>query len=80
MVAGMEPNDSIWALVFDPTDPKVIYAGSFFSGVYQWVDSEGQWVHINLGLRTRCRHRFGNIERWKGVICFHVRRGRLPVR
>jgi hypothetical protein len=53
LVAGMEPNDRIWAIVFDPVDPRTIYAGSFLTGVYQWVFDEEQWVHINLGLRTR---------------------------
>jgi photosystem II stability/assembly factor-like uncharacterized protein len=51
--AGMEPNDRIWAIVFDPADPRTLYAGSFLTGVYQWVINEEQWVHINLGLRTR---------------------------
>jgi photosystem II stability/assembly factor-like uncharacterized protein len=53
LVTGMEPNDRIWALVFDPVDPQTIYAGSFLTGVYQWVVGEAQWVHINVGLRTR---------------------------
>jgi photosystem II stability/assembly factor-like uncharacterized protein len=53
MVAGMEPNDAIWALVFDPIDPDVVYAGSFISGVYRWNADEGLWTHINSGLRTR---------------------------
>jgi photosystem II stability/assembly factor-like uncharacterized protein len=53
LVAGMEPNDAIWALVFDPVDPNVVYAGSFISGVYRWNADEGLWTHINSGLRTR---------------------------
>jgi photosystem II stability/assembly factor-like uncharacterized protein len=53
LVAGMEPNDSIWALEFDPANPEVVYAGSFFSGVYRWIPDEAMWTHVNAGLRTR---------------------------
>jgi WD40 repeat protein len=53
MTAGMEPNDSIFALVFDPTNPNVIWAGSNKTGVYRWDPVQSLWVHVNDGLRTR---------------------------
>jgi photosystem II stability/assembly factor-like uncharacterized protein len=51
--AGMEPNDSIWALEIDPTDTDTVYAGSFHTGVYVWDASQSLWTHFNGGLRTR---------------------------
>jgi photosystem II stability/assembly factor-like uncharacterized protein len=53
LVAGMEPNDRIWDIVFNPSDPSAVYAASFMTGVYQWLPDESRWTHINLGLRTR---------------------------
>jgi photosystem II stability/assembly factor-like uncharacterized protein len=53
LVAGMEPNDFIWALEIDPSDPNVVYAGSYFTGVYRWDVTESMWTHMNAGLRTR---------------------------
>ncbi|MBN2148269.1 MAG: hypothetical protein JW726_12830 [Anaerolineales bacterium] len=53
LIAGMEPNDSIWAIIFDPANPDTVYAGSHQTGVYQWLPDESRWTHINLGLRTR---------------------------
>lgn len=53
MSAGMEPNDAIWSLVFDPINPDWIWAGSFRTGVYRFDPSENMWTHVNAGLRTR---------------------------
>jgi photosystem II stability/assembly factor-like uncharacterized protein len=53
IIAGMEPNDSIYALVFDPTNPEVIWAGSNKTGVYRWDPIQSLWVHVNAGLHTR---------------------------
>jgi photosystem II stability/assembly factor-like uncharacterized protein len=53
LTAGMEPNDRIWAIEIDPLNPDVVYAGSFFSGVYRWDTDENLWTHVNNGLRTR---------------------------
>ena len=53
MIAGMEPNDPIWAIVVDPLEPGVVYAGSFYSGVYRWDPGQSVWTHMNDGLRTR---------------------------
>jgi hypothetical protein len=49
----MEPNDPIWSIVVDPTNPDVVYAGSFYSGVYRWDPVQQLWSHMNDGLRTR---------------------------
>jgi len=51
--AGMDPNDAIWALVVDPVNTDVVWAGSIRTGVYRWDASQGLWVHVNAGLRTR---------------------------
>jgi photosystem II stability/assembly factor-like uncharacterized protein len=53
LVAGMEPNDFIWALEIDPSNPDIVYAGSYFTGVYRWEKTERMWTHVNAGLRTR---------------------------
>jgi photosystem II stability/assembly factor-like uncharacterized protein len=53
MIAGMEPNDPIWSIVVDPLEPGVVYAGSFYSGVYRWDPGLSVWTHMNDGLRTR---------------------------
>jgi photosystem II stability/assembly factor-like uncharacterized protein len=53
MAAGMEPNDSIYALVIDPVHPDAVWAGSNKTGVYRHDSIEQQWVHFNTGLRTR---------------------------
>jgi len=53
MAAGMDPNDSIWALQVDPLDTSVVWAGSIKTGVYRWDASQGVWLHVNAGLRTR---------------------------
>jgi photosystem II stability/assembly factor-like uncharacterized protein len=53
IIAGMEPNDAIYALVFDPTNPEVVWAGSNKTGVYRWDPIQSLWVHVNAGLRTR---------------------------
>ncbi len=53
MMNGMDPNESIYAIVFDPVTPDVIWAGSYQTGVYRWDSVEGLWIHVNDGLRTR---------------------------
>ncbi|HEX9902455.1 MAG TPA: hypothetical protein VGB72_06300, partial [Acidobacteriota bacterium] len=53
MASGMEPNDSIYALVFDPVHPENVWAGSFKTGVYRHDSIEQQWVHFNNGLHMR---------------------------
>lgn len=50
---GMEPNDPIQALVFDPGNPDILWAGSRATGIYRWVPNEGRWTHVNSGLTTR---------------------------
>jgi photosystem II stability/assembly factor-like uncharacterized protein len=53
LTQGMEPNDAIYSIVFDPANPDVIWAGSNKTGVYRWDEGEYRWVHVNDGLRTR---------------------------
>jgi photosystem II stability/assembly factor-like uncharacterized protein len=53
VASGMEPNDDIFALVFDPARPDRLWAGSNKTGAYVWDSIEQQWVHFNSGLRTR---------------------------
>jgi photosystem II stability/assembly factor-like uncharacterized protein len=59
IVDGMEPNDFITDIVFDPVNPDVIWASSWRSGIYRWIQAENRWAHINSGLRTRSVERLG---------------------
>ena len=53
MVAGLEPNGSMHDIVFDPTNPSVVYASDIYSGVYRSTDSGEIWTKINSGLQSR---------------------------
>ena len=53
MAGGMEPNASIWAIAIDPSDSRVVWAGSRHQGVYRWDSIEQQWIQFNKGLSTR---------------------------
>jgi len=53
MASGMEPNASIWAIAIDPSDFRVVWAGSRHQGVYRWDSIEQQWIRFNKGLSTR---------------------------
>jgi photosystem II stability/assembly factor-like uncharacterized protein len=53
MDAGMDPNEAIWSLEVDPVNTEVVWAGSNRTGVYRWDASQGLWMHVNAGLRTR---------------------------
>lgn len=50
---GFFPESAIGAIVFDPTDPTIVYASDLFSGVYRSADGGRSWTAINEGLRTR---------------------------
>ena len=52
-VNGMNANENIWTIVFDPKWAGVAWAGSINSGVYQWDPIEGRWVLHNNGLEMR---------------------------
>lgn len=52
-VPGMEPNDFITDIVFDPSNPDITWVSSWRSGIYRWIPSENRWAHVNNGLRTR---------------------------
>jgi len=41
---------TIIAIVYDPVDPQVIYAGSFGSGVFKSTDGGLNWSSVNNGL------------------------------
>ena len=56
---GMEPNDFITDIVFDPVNPTVVWASSWRSGIYRWIQAENRWAHVNSGLRTRSVERLG---------------------
>lgn len=53
MATGMNANENIWSIVFDPTWPKVAWAGSINSGAYRWDPVERIWSLVNDGLETR---------------------------
>lgn len=51
--AGMEPNSSISAFVFDPVNNGVVYASDILSGVYRSENSGNTWTKINNGIHSR---------------------------
>ncbi len=51
--SGMDPNERIWEIVFDPTRSNIVYAGSLASGIYLSEDSGQTWRQINTGLTNR---------------------------
>jgi ligand-binding sensor domain-containing protein len=53
MSNGMDPNESVWALVVDPSN-SVPWAGTRRSGVFRYDSIEQQWVRTNNGLTTKC--------------------------
>ena len=52
-VAGLEPNGSLHDILFDPTNPQVVYTSDYRSGVYRSTDGGLTWVKINNGLHVR---------------------------
>jgi photosystem II stability/assembly factor-like uncharacterized protein len=53
VMTGMNANESIWSIVFDPTWPEVAWAASINSGAYRWDPIERIWTLVNSGLETR---------------------------
>ncbi len=51
--AGLEPNSSISAIVFDPTNPQTVYLSDYLSGVYRSMDGGASWNKVNDGLTMR---------------------------
>jgi len=49
----MNPEASVSDIVFDPTDPQVMFASDRQSGVYRSSNEGTTWIAINKGLRTR---------------------------
>jgi photosystem II stability/assembly factor-like uncharacterized protein len=52
-VAGLEANNSLHDIVFDPISPQIVYASDFLSGVYRSTDGGLTWTKTNDGLRVR---------------------------
>jgi photosystem II stability/assembly factor-like uncharacterized protein len=51
--AGLDPNASVRAVVFDPSNPSVVWAADLLSGVYLSTDGGLRWVRTNQGLTNR---------------------------
>lgn len=51
--SGLEPNGSHHKVVFDPSNPHIIYTTDTFSGVYRSIDGGLTWLQINGGLDSR---------------------------
>jgi len=51
--SGMDPNERIWEIVFDPARSNIVYAGSLASGIYLSEDFGRTWRQINTGLTNR---------------------------
>lgn len=47
------PWTSIWEIVIDPSDSKIIYAADHHSGVYLSTDGGASWAPLNDGLSTK---------------------------
>jgi photosystem II stability/assembly factor-like uncharacterized protein len=50
---GLEPNNSLHDIVFDPTNTQTVYVSDNLSGVYRSTDGGATWLKINNGLRMR---------------------------
>jgi photosystem II stability/assembly factor-like uncharacterized protein len=48
--AGAVGHRNVLAVAVDPTDPAVIYAGTFGGGVFKTIDGGGTWAAMNTGL------------------------------
>ena len=53
MPNGMEPMASIWSIVIDPSESRIVWAGSRHHGIYRWDYIEQRWIQFNKGLSTR---------------------------
>jgi photosystem II stability/assembly factor-like uncharacterized protein len=51
--SGLEPNGIHRDIVFDPTNPDIVYTADILSGVYQSMDGGGTWRKITSGLANR---------------------------
>jgi acetyl esterase/lipase/photosystem II stability/assembly factor-like uncharacterized protein len=58
-IAGLESNNSIHKIVFDPVDPNRIYLTDYFSGVYLSSDGGSMWQRITEGLTVRATEGLG---------------------
>jgi photosystem II stability/assembly factor-like uncharacterized protein len=52
-VAGLEPNAIIHDILFDPTQPNLVYVADIASGMYRSMDGGQTWEKINKGLSMR---------------------------
>lgn len=48
--SGIQPNGSFHDIVFDPTNPDIIYLSDNRSGVYRSLNNGEQWEQINIEL------------------------------
>jgi len=49
----MDPAAVVRAIVIDPTDSNIVYAGDLRTGVYRSENGGQLWVQVNKGLSTR---------------------------
>jgi photosystem II stability/assembly factor-like uncharacterized protein len=49
----MNPEATVSDIVFDPTNPQVMYAADVHSGVYRSVNGGATWTAASTGLRMR---------------------------
>lgn len=53
VTAGLEPNGIQRDIVFDPTNPDIVYVADIMSGVYQSTDAGESWIKLTKGLTNR---------------------------
>lgn len=53
IAAGLQPNNSIRGIRFDPTNPQIVYLSDLMSGVYRSTDGGRTWAQINNDLTNR---------------------------
>jgi hypothetical protein len=49
---GFPPLPTVQALAVNPTNPSILYAGTFSDGVFKSTDGGGNWNAINVGLKA----------------------------
>lgn len=50
VLTGLQPEDAVWAVWVDPTDPQAVYAGTAGKGVWASSDGGETWAAMNEGL------------------------------
>jgi photosystem II stability/assembly factor-like uncharacterized protein len=75
IVAGGPPGGAIEAIVIDPKDPAIFYAGTDWSGVFTSTDGGANWTALNTGLTNTAIHSLTIDPLNRGVLYAGTSRG-----